>query len=201
MFRRITELLEMIERHLANIDTTLRTKAETIMSSLDDLQAQVAQNTSAEASAVTLINGLAQKLEDALNSGANSAQQSEQIAAIAAELRASVSPLAAAITANTTGAPGPVANQPGVGGGTQAPIVGSAVPGISPAPSGVGPGSPAVPVSPTGQSDANTGDVTATSPGGGTVNVDPVTGASPSNPSGAPLSPNDPALASRTRRG
>lgn len=77
----------------------LKTRKETqIMSALTDLQAQVAQNTTIEASAVTLIQGLAAQIAAA---GTDPAA----LAALTANLNASATALAAAITANTTPAP------------------------------------------------------------------------------------------------
>lgn len=80
----------------------LKTRKETqIMSALTDLQAQVAQNTTIEASAVTLIQGLAAQIAAA---GTDPAA----LAALTANLNASATALAAAISANTTpAAPAP----------------------------------------------------------------------------------------------
>ena len=61
---------------------------------LDALQAQVEQNTNLEASAVTLIEGLAAQIAAAANDPV-------QIAALSAKLQTSATALAAAITANT----------------------------------------------------------------------------------------------------
>jgi predicted chitinase len=77
-------------------------KMERIMSTgttaLAALQAQVAQNTTIEASAVTLIQGLAAQIAAA---GTDSAA----LAALTTNLNASATALAAAITANTPAAP------------------------------------------------------------------------------------------------
>jgi hypothetical protein len=67
-----------------------------IMSALSDLQAQVAQNTDAEQSAVTLIQGLADQLAKAVASDDSAALQQ-----LSDQLSASVAPLAAAIVAST----------------------------------------------------------------------------------------------------
>ena len=64
------------------------------MSALDDLTAQVAQNTSVEESAVTLINGLAAQLAAA---GTDPAK----LASLQTSLAASAKDLAAAVAANT----------------------------------------------------------------------------------------------------
>ena len=66
------------------------------MSALSDLQAQVAQNTDAEQSAVTLIQGLADQLAKAVASDDTAALQQ-----LSGQLSASVAPLAAAIVAST----------------------------------------------------------------------------------------------------
>ena len=67
-----------------------------IMSALSDLQAQVAKNTDAEQSAVTLIQGLADQLAKAVASDDTAALQQ-----LSGQLSASVAPLAAAIVAST----------------------------------------------------------------------------------------------------
>jgi len=66
------------------------------MAALDDLKAQVAANTALEASAITLIQGLAQQLKDAIAAGDPAA-----LTALANELSASAASLADAITENT----------------------------------------------------------------------------------------------------
>lgn len=76
------------------------------MSAIDDLAAQVAASTSAEASAVTLITGLVTELEAALNSGGSSVDQNAKIEALVAQLKTSSQALADAITVNTPAAPG-----------------------------------------------------------------------------------------------
>jgi hypothetical protein len=70
------------------------------MSALSDLQAQVAANTSVEASAVTLIQGLAAQIATAAAASDTAALQ-----ALSSQLNSSASALAAAITANTPAAP------------------------------------------------------------------------------------------------
>lgn len=71
---------------------------EQIMTALSDLQAQVASNVDAEASAVTLIQGIAQQLKDALAAAGNN---DPALVDLAAKLHASADALAAAVTANT----------------------------------------------------------------------------------------------------
>jgi hypothetical protein len=67
---------------------------------LDNLAAQVRANTDLEQSAILLITGIAQKLKDA-------AQDPAKVTALAAELKASATDLAAAIDANTEPPPPP----------------------------------------------------------------------------------------------
>jgi hypothetical protein len=76
--------------------TALSRMEERIMSALSDLQAQVAKNTDAEQSAVTLIQGLADQLAKAVASDDSAALQQ-----LSGQLSASVAPLAAAIVAST----------------------------------------------------------------------------------------------------
>jgi len=68
------------------------------MADLTALTAQVAQNTTVEQSAITLIQGLAAQLQAV-------ATDPVAIAALASQLNASATALAAAITANTPSAP------------------------------------------------------------------------------------------------
>lgn len=75
-------------------------KVYRMSTSLDALAAQVAINTSAEASAVALIQGLAAQLAAIANDPA-------AVAALAAQLKTSADALSAAIVANTPAAPTP----------------------------------------------------------------------------------------------
>lgn len=77
---------------------SIHRQGKTIMADLTALTAQVAQNTSVEASAVTLIQGLAAQLAAA---GTDPAA----LAALQSQLNTSATALAAAITANTPAAP------------------------------------------------------------------------------------------------
>lgn len=70
------------------------------MAALDDLQAQVQANTNLEQSAVTLIQGLAKQITDAVNSNDSSALQ-----ALAQQLNTSAAALGSAISANTPADP------------------------------------------------------------------------------------------------
>lgn len=87
----IEERLEGIERHLTEGDFHT-------MTVLDDLAAQVAQNTQVEASAVQLIQGLAVQV-------AAAAPGNLKMQALSQQLNASATALAAAILANTPSAP------------------------------------------------------------------------------------------------
>lgn len=99
---------------------------EFIMSALTDLQDQVAATVGAEASAVTLIQGIADQLKAAL---ANSpASNDPALIDLTAKLHDSAGALAAAVTANTPAAPvdatpvdpAPVADAPAADAGTDA---------------------------------------------------------------------------------
>ena len=70
----------------------------TTSTALATLQAQVAQNTSVEASAVTLIEGLAAQI-------AAAGTDPTKLAALTTSLNTSATALAAAITANTPASP------------------------------------------------------------------------------------------------
>jgi uncharacterized phage infection (PIP) family protein YhgE len=94
----VTLLTNRVQSSFAQITT----EESKIMAALDDLQTQVAQNTSLEQSAVTLIQGIAKQLQDAVENNDSSALQ-----ALASQLNTSAAALGAAITANTTPAPTP----------------------------------------------------------------------------------------------
>ncbi len=71
---------------------------------LDALSAQVAANTTVEASAVTLINGIAQRVQDAITAATAGGASASDLAPIQAEvdaMKASADALAAAVQANT----------------------------------------------------------------------------------------------------
>lgn len=79
---------------------------EFIMSALTDLQDQVAATVGAEASAVTLIEGIAQQLKDAL---AAAGVNDPALVDLSDKLKASAGALSAAVAANTAvPAPAPV---------------------------------------------------------------------------------------------
>lgn len=70
------------------------------MSALTDLQAKVAANTSVDQSAITLLQGLKQRLDDALANNDTAALQQ-----LSADLGSSNDALAAAVSQNTPAAP------------------------------------------------------------------------------------------------
>ena len=85
------------------IETLLRSvlqKEQHIMSELTDLQAQVAQNTAVEQSAIVLIQGIAARIDAARTDPA-------ALQALTNELRAMDTQLADAVAANTPAAPTP----------------------------------------------------------------------------------------------
>ena len=75
---------------------------------LDDLKAQVEASTAVEASAVTLINGIAARIQAAVDAALANGATAEQLKPVADEvaaLKASSDALSAAVTANTPAAP------------------------------------------------------------------------------------------------
>ncbi len=95
-----SEILERLEKKIdeilkiVNINTN---NQKTIIMDLDQLTADVTNNTTVEQSAITLLNGLSQQLKDA---GTDPAK----LAALQTSLETSTAALAAAITANTPAA-------------------------------------------------------------------------------------------------
>lgn len=86
------------------------------MSALDDLKAAVQQTQDVEQSAVTLIQGIAKQLNDALANNA-AASSDPVLSQLRDQLNSSAAELAAAITANTEApapAPAPDPNAPSV---------------------------------------------------------------------------------------
>ena len=78
---------------------------------LDDLQAQVAANIAVEASALALINGIAQRIQDAVNAAVAGGASAEQLAPVQAEvdaLKQSATALSDAGVANTPAAVEPI---------------------------------------------------------------------------------------------
>lgn len=92
------ELLERIERVVSRqfrLSKLILNIGLMQMTALTDLQAAVARNGDVEASAVALIQGIAQQLKDALGDPA-------ALAALSAQLTSQSDSLAAAVTANTS---------------------------------------------------------------------------------------------------
>lgn len=79
---------------------TLR-KVSNMSKELDDLKAQVTASIAVEASAVTLITGIAAQLAALIAAGSDPAA----LSALSAELKASADALGAAVAANTPAAP------------------------------------------------------------------------------------------------
>lgn len=90
--------LDRIEAKLDLLLGLFLSEERRLLMTLDDLAKQVQANTDVEASAVTLIQGLAAQLKASANDPA-------KIQALADQLSASAAPLAAAVAANTPAAP------------------------------------------------------------------------------------------------
>lgn len=84
---------------LRRIEDLLITLGERILSALDSLKTNVANNTTVIQSAIVLIQGLKQKLDDAIASG-----DPAQVQALSDELGAQDAALAQAVAANTPAA-------------------------------------------------------------------------------------------------
>lgn len=80
--------------------TLLVQQGEQQLAALDDLKAQVAATITIEASAITLIQGIAQQLKDAI-----AANDPAALTDLATQLGTSATALAAAVTANTPATP------------------------------------------------------------------------------------------------
>lgn len=89
-------VLDRLETVISNQGLILQNQ-EKIMSALDDLTAQVTANRDISQSAVTLINGIADRITAA-------GTDSTKLAALAASLKADDDSLAAAVVANTPAA-------------------------------------------------------------------------------------------------
>lgn len=107
---------------IRNQDAILANQAQEIkiMSKISDavaaLTTQVEQNTAVENSAVTLIQGIAKQLSDALANAADDAAAVQAVGAITAQLNTDAGSLAAAVAANTPAAPPAPAAAPPVAG-------------------------------------------------------------------------------------
>jgi hypothetical protein len=101
----VTEALDDIRLTLAQhteVLNQLLQQGDEVKADLTTLTAQVAQNVTVEGSAITLIQGIAAQLAAAI-----AANDPAALDALQAELAASDTSLAAAITANTPAAPTP----------------------------------------------------------------------------------------------
>ena len=96
----LNQIQSNLQANKTSLTTTLQTTERKLMAALDDLQAQVQANTNLEQSAVTLIQGLAKQITDAVNSNDSSA-----LAALAQQLNTSAAALGSAIAANTPADP------------------------------------------------------------------------------------------------
>lgn len=86
--------------HMLNLlSMAQKSEGKAIMSALSDLQAAVAQTATVEASAVTLIQGIAAQLAAAI-----AANDPAALTALQTQLTTSATALAAAVTANTPSA-------------------------------------------------------------------------------------------------
>lgn len=91
--------IEHTQQAILNNQHFIIQKLNKMDQSLENLQAEVAQDTTVMGSAVTLIQGIKAQLDAAI--AANGAGDSTQLDALSASLGASRESLAAAITANT----------------------------------------------------------------------------------------------------
>lgn len=105
---RIEAILVAIQKRLDRLDlqdrkqdallTAIIAQGELMSQEMDTLEAQVTQTLTVEQSAITLIQGIADKLADAAGDRTKSL-------ALASQLKTSADALAAAVTANTPAAP------------------------------------------------------------------------------------------------
>lgn len=95
--------LELRISQLANLVTATLTGDQIIMSKLEDLEAAVAAETTVVNSAVTLLNGVTQRIVDAV--AAARAGDDNALTALATEVASETAALAAAVAANTPGQP------------------------------------------------------------------------------------------------
>lgn len=105
MMGAVLRAVDRIEDKVDHLEHEIHNQTRIIMADLTSLQNQVAQNTSVEESAVTLINGLASQLAAA---GTDPAK----LQALQDSLQASASDLAKAVAANTPAAPAAPAATP-----------------------------------------------------------------------------------------
>lgn len=96
----LVQILAQAQKNEAMLNRLLKQERD-VMSALDDLQNQVRQNTDLEQSAIQLIQGIAQKLQEAVNNNDSAALNQ-----LAQQLQSSAAALGSAITANTEGGGG-----------------------------------------------------------------------------------------------
>ena len=94
------QILAKLDQVLSGIHTVL-TKGAVMSKALDDLIVQVTKVQEVEASAILLIQGIAQQLKDAIANGADPVKLAE----LTTQLDNSAQALAAAVAANTPVAP------------------------------------------------------------------------------------------------
>jgi hypothetical protein len=99
-YRPDADTSKKLDAILAGI-TTLLTWRTTMSAAMDALIVQVTKNSEVEASAILLIQGIAQQLKDAIANGADPVQ----LSALAKQLDNSAQALAAAVAENTPVAP------------------------------------------------------------------------------------------------
>ena len=102
MFRTVRAKLDEILIALARIETRLFTNHEETMADITALTAAVAQETTLQASVLTLLQGLQSQV-------ANLQPTQAAIDALATQMQSNISALAAAVPANVTPAPAPAA--------------------------------------------------------------------------------------------
>jgi hypothetical protein len=96
MFKAIGRIEAKVDQILSLL-SLLVTEGKKTMSAIDDLTAAVARETTVNQSAITLIQGLAARV--------NAATDMTQVKALVADLNAQSDAMAAAVTANTPSAP------------------------------------------------------------------------------------------------
>jgi chromosome segregation ATPase len=106
----VTQINKAINRVAAQMGTIL-TQEQKQMSALDDLKAAVEQTQNVEQSAVTLIQGIAKQLSDALSNN-QAANNDPALQQLRDQLNSSAAELGAAVTANTPAQGGGGQQQP-----------------------------------------------------------------------------------------
>jgi hypothetical protein len=94
------QILAKLDQVLSGINTLLHWRT-TMSAAMDALIVQVTKNSEVEASAILLIQGIAQQLKDAIANGADPVKLAE----LTTQLDNSAQALAAAVAANTPVAP------------------------------------------------------------------------------------------------